>query len=246
MNLVIFGPPGAGKGTQSKFIVNKYNLYQLSTGELLRNEIINKTNLGLKISSTMNSGNMVSDKIASDLIEKFISKEEYKNRLIFDGYPRNISQAENLNKLLKKYNQKINLVLKLVVSLESIKKRISGRSACSICGKIYNDYFNPPPVNANCCASKYLQKRTDDTLDIAILRYQTYEKNIKPVIDFYEESKLLKVVNGETSISDITYEIKGLIEGIKGWLWLISQYKYAVNKNSLIYGSYSRNKYSTK
>jgi adenylate kinase len=216
MNLVIFGPPGAGKGTQSKFIVKKYNLFQLSTGELLRNEIINKTQLGSDISSTMNSGKLVSDKIASDLIEKFISRNEYKNRIIFDGYPRNELQAENLNKLLKKYNQKINLVLKLSVSLDVIKKRIIGRAVCSICGKIYNEFFNPAPVNSNCCSSRFLQKRSDDTLDISILRYQTYEKNIKPVIDFYEESKLLRVVNGEMKISEITNEISHLIEGIKG------------------------------
>ncbi len=216
MNIVIFGPPGAGKGTQSKFIVKKYNLFQLSTGELLRNEIINKTKLGFEISSIMNSGNLVSDNIASDLIEKFISDDKYKNRLIFDGYPRNKSQAQNLNKLLNKYDQRIDLVLKLTVSLDVIKKRITGRSVCSICGKIYNEYFNPAPVNSNCCASKFLQKRSDDTLEIAITRYETYEKNIKPVINFYEESRLLKLINGETSISEITKEISDLIEAIKG------------------------------
>ena len=212
MNLVIFGPPGAGKGTQSKFIVQKFNLYQLSTGELLRNEIINKTPLGLEISTKMNSGKLVSDNIVSDLIEKFISNSAYKNRLIFDGYPRNKFQAENLNILLNKYEQKIDLVLKLSVSLDAIKKRISGRSVCSICGKIYNEFFNPAPINSDCCASKFLQKRSDDTLEIAITRYETYEKDIKPVIDFYRASKLLKVVNGETSISEITNEISDLIE----------------------------------
>jgi len=218
MNLVIFGPPGAGKGTQSKFIVKKFNLFQLSTGELLRNEIINKSQLGLDISSTMNSGNLVSDEIVSNLIEKFISNNDYQNRFIFDGYPRNQSQAKNLNKLLNKYSQKIDLVLKLSVSLDVIKKRISGRSVCSICGKIYNEFFNPAPTNSDCCAPKFLQKRSDDTLEIAISRYKTYEKNIKPVTDFYVASNLLKVVNGETSISEITSEISGLIEGIKGWL----------------------------
>tara|TARA_Y100000389_G_C17431328_1_gene502829 strand:- start:56 stop:706 length:651 start_codon:yes stop_codon:yes gene_type:complete len=216
MNLVIFGPPGAGKGTQSKFIVQKYNLHQLSTGELLRKEIINKTQLGSKISSTMNSGNLVPDNIVSDLIEKFIVNEKYKNRLIFDGYPRNKPQAKNLNKLLTIHNQKIDLVLKLSVSLDVIKKRITGRSVCSICGKIYNEFFNPAPINSDCCATKYLQKRSDDTLDIAISRFLTYEKNIKPVINFYEEIRLLKVVNGETTISEITDEICGLIESIKG------------------------------
>jgi adenylate kinase len=216
MNLVIFGPPGAGKGTQSKFIVNKFNLFQLSTGELLRNEIINKTKLGAEISSKMNSGNLVSDSIVGGLIEKFISNKEYNNRLIFDGYPRNKSQADNLNILLKKHDQKINLVLKLSVSIDSIKKRISGRSVCSICGKIYNEFFNPAPINSDCCAPKFLQKRSDDTLNVAITRYETYENNIKPVIDFYKETNLLKVVNGEASISQITNEISDLIEGIKG------------------------------
>ena len=216
MNIVIFGPPGAGKGTQSKYIVNKYNLYQLSTGEILRKEIRFKSSLGIQISSIMNSGQLVSDNIVSDLIEKFISNEKFKNRLIFDGYPRNKSQAKNLNNLLNKYNQKIDLVLKLSVSLNVIKKRITGRSVCSICGKIYNEFFNPAPNNAECCASKFLQKRSDDTLDVAITRYETYEKNIETVIDFYKQSNLLKVVNGETSIPKINAEISGLIDGFKG------------------------------
>tara|TARA_X000001036_G_scaffold438704_1_gene487283 strand:- start:232 stop:876 length:645 start_codon:yes stop_codon:yes gene_type:complete len=214
MNLVIFGPPGAGKGTQSKFIVQKYNLYQLSTGELLRNEIKNKTQLGTDIASIMNSGQLVSDNIAANLIEKFISDNKYKNRIIFDGFPRNIIQAEKLNFLLNKYSQKIDIVMKLSVSLDLIKKRISGRSVCSICGKIYNEYFNPPPLHSDCCSKKFLQKRSDDTLEIAVTRYETYEKNIKPVTDFYKKSNLLKVVNGEAQINEINNEISGLIDGI--------------------------------
>ncbi len=192
MNLVIFGPPGAGKGTQSNFIVKKFNLYQLSTGELLRNEIRNKTKLGQEISSIMSSGNLVSDGIVSDLIEKFISDPNYKNKLIFDGYPRNLNQARNLNSLLKKYNQKIDLVLKLSVSLKTIKIRISER--------------------------KDQENRSDDNEKTAIKRYETYEKNINPIIDFYKQSNLLRVVNGEPSISEINSEISGIIKGIKGWL----------------------------
>ena len=127
MNLIIFGPPGAGKGTQADFIVNKYNLFQLSTGEVLRNEIINKTVLGKEISTIINSGSLVSDDIVKKLVENFISKNKYKNRLIFDGYPRNLTQAKTLDELLSKFSQKVDLVLKLSVSLETIKKRISER-----------------------------------------------------------------------------------------------------------------------
>ena len=192
MNIVIFGPPGAGKGTQSNFIVEKYKLHQLSTGELLRREIKNKTQLGQQIVSIINSGNLVSDKVVSDLIEKYISDKNYKNRLIFDGYPRNLIQVKNLETLLIKYDQKIDIVLKLSVSLETIKKRIFER--------------------------KTLEKREDDNENIAIKRYEMYEKNIKPVIEFYKQSNLLTVVNGEKPISEINDEISGLIEGLKGWL----------------------------
>ena len=188
MNIVIFGPPGAGKGTQSKFIVKKYNIYQLSTGDLLRDEIKNGTELGKKISSIINSGELVSDKIVSDLLEKFISNKNYKNQIIFDGYPRTLPQAKNLDNLLKKYKQKIEIVLKLNVSLETIKKRISER--------------------------KSIEKRADDNEEIAIKRFQTYEKSSEPVLDYYRKTKLLKVVNGENSISQINDEISGIIDSI--------------------------------
>ena len=192
MNIVIFGPPGAGKGTQSNFIAQKFQLHQLSTGELLRNEINKKTDLGKQISSTIKKGNLVSDKIVGDLIAKYISDDEYKNRIIFDGYPRNLEQAKNLESLLKKNNQKIDVSLKLSVSLETIKQRISSR--------------------------KNLEKRSDDSEDIAIKRYKTYEINIEPVIDFYKKSNLLKVVDGEGTITEISDKIGDLIDGIKGWL----------------------------
>ena len=207
MNLVIFGPPGAGKGTQSKFISNRFNLHQLSTGELLRIEIKNKTILGSKISSIMNSGDLVSDDIVTTLIEKYISQNTYKNRLIFDGYPRNLNQAINLDKLLKKYDQKIDLVLNLSVKLDTIKKRILER--------------------------RLQEKRADDNEVVAIKRFKNYESSTKPVLDYYNKSNLLKDVNGEASITEINVEISGIIESIKGWLWMITQYKYAGNLISL-------------
>ena len=185
MNLIIFGPPGAGKGTQANFIVNKYNLYKLSTGEVLRNEIKNKTELGKKISSIINSGSLVSDDIVKKLVEIFISNKKYKDRLIFDGYPRNLNQVKTLNELLSKYEQKIDLVLKLSVSLETIKKRIIERQT--------------------------LEKREDDSEEIAIKRYKTYEKSTEPVIEYYKKMNLLKLIDGERSIDQINKEISDII-----------------------------------
>jgi len=185
MNIVIFGPPGAGKGTQSKFIAEKFNMYQLSTGDILRKEMSKNTEIGKKISSVINTGSLVSDQIVSDMIEKVISNNDYHNKIIFDGYPRNLIQAKNLENLLKKYKQKISIVLKLSVSLETVKKRISER--------------------------KSLEKRTDDDKDIAIKRYKTYENSTEPVIEYYKKLNLLKVIDGEKPIDQISKEISDII-----------------------------------
>ena len=183
-------PPGAGKGTQSKFIVNKYNLYQLSTGDLLRNEIKNKSELGTKISYIINSGGLVSDEIVDNLIEKFVSSNKYRNKIIFDGYPRTLIQAKNLDNLLKNYGQKIDVVLKLTVSLETIKKRISER--------------------------QIQENRSDDNEDIVIKRFQTYDQSTKPVLEYYKKQKLIKEVNGEQKIEEINKEIGDIIDLIEG------------------------------
>ena len=192
MNIVIFGPPGAGKGTQSRYIEKKFNLHQLSTGDLLRKEINNKTVLGNRISSIIKEGHLVSDEIVTNLIKQFISNDKFNNRLIFDGYPRNLEQAKKLDLLLNENNQKISIVLKLSVSLETIKKRILER--------------------------KNLENRIDDNEKVAVKRFEMYEENIKPVIEYYRKSNLLRLVNGEGSIAKINNQISDLIEGIKGWL----------------------------
>ena len=226
MNIIIFGPPGAGKGTQSDFIVKKFNLFKLSTGDLLREEINKKTSLGIKITSIVNSGSLVSDELINSLIEKIVSNIDYKNRIIFDGYPRNLSQAENLNKLLFKYEQKIDLVVRLKVSLDVIKKRITGRIVCSKCGKIYNEFFNPPKDDHKCCQKDFLKKRDDDNVDVAIKRYETYEKSTEPVLDYYNKMNLVKDVNGEVKIDVICSKIISFLNIIEAWLYIITPYNY--------------------
>ena len=142
MNIILLGAPGAGKGTQANNIVNLYNLYKISTGDLLRDEIKNKTSLGIEIESKLEKGSFVSDDIINNLIAKILSNKKLNSRLLFDGYPRNINQAKTLNALLQKYNLKLTCALVLNVDKESIVKRILGRQICTNCGLIFNNYLS--------------------------------------------------------------------------------------------------------
>ena len=212
MNLILFGAPGAGKGTQANYIAKKFNLYQLSTGDLLRNEIKNKTEIGKKIELIIDRGDFVTDNIVNELLKKVITNSLYRNRIIFDGYPRNITQAENLELMLNSDNQSINFIFFLKVNKETIEKRILGRITCEKCNKTFNEYLNKKEeIEKHKCGSKYLKKRKDDNENVIITRYDEYIKKTKPVLDFYSSRSYFHELDGSQKIQAITNKIEQIL-----------------------------------
>ena len=212
MNVIIFGPPGAGKGTQAQNLVKKLNLYQLSTGDLLRSEIKKKTEIGKKIEQIITQGDFVKDDIVNELLKKFIINHNYRNKIIFDGYPRNINQAENLEVMLNSDNQSINFILFLKVTRETVEKRILGRIICEKCNKTMNEYFNKEEIDKHECEKNYLKKRKDDNQETIITRYDEYMKKTKPVLDFYSSRSYFHEIDGNQKIQVITGKIEQILK----------------------------------
>ena len=211
MNLILFGPPGAGKGTQAQFIVKNYNYFQLSTGNLLREEIKNKTQLGNNIDTIISKGDFVSDEIINTLLQKSITNLKFRDRIIFDGYPRNILQAENLNKILLEFKQKIEVIIFLNVSRDIIKKRIIGRMTCEKCNMVLNEFFNSKEIELHPCGKNFLTKRKDDNLDTIISRYDIYMEKTKPVLDYYSSKEGFHEIDGTLKIEEITGKIRHIL-----------------------------------
>ena len=206
MNIIFFGPPGAGKGTQAEKLSKDYNLLSVSTGHLLRNEINKKTSLGKKIKDIIDRGSLVSDDIINNLIENIVSNKVHMNRIIFDGYPRTINQAKSLEALLIKFNQKISCVLSLIVDKNSIIKRIKGRQTCSKCGLSFNEFNATSEKNNHRCGEQYLKRRSDDHSNTIINRYETYLKETLPIIKYYKDKGIMHEINGEGEIMSIYKE----------------------------------------
>ena len=186
MNIILFGPPGAGKGTQAKYLVDKLKGFQISTGDMLRNEIQNNSDVGKKIIHDMNDGKFVTDEIVNKLIKNVISDPDKKNKLIFDGYPRSISQAKNLDLLLNNSKQKIDFIFFLNVNKDTIIKRIEKR--------------------------KILEKRLDDDSKTILKRYDKYMETTKPVLDFYSQNSNFHEIDGSLEIDEITSKIDTFIK----------------------------------
>ena len=211
MNIILFGPPGAGKGTQAQFIVKKHNYFQLSTGNLLREEVKLKTPLGTEIEKLISNGKFASDEIVNRLLRQSITSLKFRDRIIFDGYPRNVDQAKNLEIILGEFDQSIAHVIFLNVSKDIIEKRIMGRMTCDKCDMTLNEFFNKEQIELHPCGKKFLKKRKDDNLDIVVARYETYMKTTKPVLDFYSKTENFTEIDGAAKIDQITIKINEVL-----------------------------------
>ena len=211
MNIILFGPPGAGKGTQAQFIVKKHNYFQLSTGNLLREEVKSKTPFGSEIEKLISNGKFVSDKTVNTLLRQSITNLKFRDRIIFDGYPRNVDQAMNLESILDEFDQTIGHIIFLNVSKDIIEKRIMGRVTCEKCHMTLNEFFNKEQIELHPCGKEFLMKRKDDNLDIVIARYDTYMSLTKPVLDFYAKKANFTEIDGAGEIEQITNKINEVL-----------------------------------
>ena len=211
MNIILFGPPGAGKGTQSQYLVNTHSYNQISTGDLLRDEIKKDTDLGNKILSKIDIGEFVEDEIVNSLIKKVISNKKYNNKLIFDGYPRNISQAKKLDEIMLKNNQTISAIIYLDASRDIIEKRILGRVVCDKCNKTLNEYLDIKEIQNHKCGKEYLKKRKDDNSDTIMKRYDTFITETNPLLDYYKKKPCFFKIDATLKINEISAKIEKIV-----------------------------------
>ena len=215
MNLLIIGAPGAGKGTMSDLIINTYHLVHVSTGDMLRAAVKAGTPVGLKAQEYMNKGALVPDEVIHDIIVERLSADDMDAGFLFDGYPRTVNQAQDLDSILKEVGKKIDCVINMNIEDEELVKRITGRRLCPVCGEIFNIYYKAPEKEGICdkCGAKLIQRK-DDNLESLTVRLQEYHKNTQPVIEYYEESGLVKHVDATKSVDGVFDEIRSVLKGL--------------------------------
>jgi len=211
--IVIIGAPGAGKGTQSRLLSEKYGYPQISTGDILREMAQADTPLGRRIKKTMAAGKLVSDKILAEVIRTRTSQPDCSNGYILDGYPRTLSQAHLLEELASKQGKQVHLA-RVIVSEEALFKRLTGRRTCSRCGEIYNIYFRPPKVEGVCdMDGAPLTQRSDDNPESVSKRFEEYRQSTAPLIDYYHQSGRLIELDGELPVSEVFEKLCAAIDG---------------------------------
>ena len=215
MNLLIIGAPGAGKGTMSDLLINTYHLVHVSTGDMLRAAVKAGTPVGLKAQEYMNKGALVPDEVIHDIIVERLSQDDIKAGFLFDGYPRTIAQALDLDLILKEIGLKIDAVINLNIEDDELIKRITGRRLCPTCGEIFNIYYKAPAKEGICdkCGAELITRK-DDNLESLTVRLQEYHKNTQPVIEYYEKAGLVANVDAKQGVDEVFSDIRKLLEGL--------------------------------
>ncbi|WP_084583903.1 adenylate kinase [Sphingomonas azotifigens] len=215
MNIILLGPPGAGKGTQAKRLETERGMVQLSTGDMLRAAVKAGTPTGLKAKAVMEAGELVSDDIVSGIIGERLDMADTAKGAIFDGYPRTYAQAESLDALLSERGRKLDYVIELLVNEEALVDRVEGRFTCAKCGEGYHDKYKLPKVDGVCdvCGSTEFKRRPDDNAETVRTRMAEYRAKTAPILPFYEEKGLVRRVDGMADIDEVTRQIAAVLDG---------------------------------
>ena len=211
MDVVLFGPPGAGKGTQAKRLVDILGLPQVSTGDLMRAERASGSDLGKQFDQFMSKGLLVPDGLVLELLTQRLARADAKKGVIFDGYPRTVPQAEALDATLAAVGRKVDVVASIEVSLSEMIERVVHRRTCDTCGHIYHLRYNPPPSPDRCSCGGKLVQRQDDTEEVVRKRNDEYLSKTAPLLDYYGKKKLVRPVDGLGSLDEVTQRLKTAI-----------------------------------
>ncbi len=216
MNIILLGPPGAGKGTQAKRIVESMGLVHLSTGDMLRTAVKNKTPCGLEAEKLMDRGELVSDFVVMEIVSERLDERDARGGFILDGVPRNVIQAQMLGEALDEKGMSIDVVVEIIADDDALVERIGGRFACGECGKGYHKEFKRPEVEGVCdrCGSTKFAVREDDTPATVRNRLKIYHSQTEPLVQFYEKVGILKKVDGMADIDEVAEQIENAIKGV--------------------------------